>query len=80
MATIQTFPVDHDDPQNTSDPFVRVSMDKGCSLAGCHCSPGYWISVSDGERTLYVNLTPEEGQQLLETGKLFIDNVVRIEE
>jgi len=30
-------------------PFVRSSRGEGCGLAGCECSPGFWLSVSNGE-------------------------------
>lgn len=36
-------------------PFLRVStVEGGCPLEGCNCSPGYWLSVSDGRAGLLV--------------------------
>ena len=50
---------------------VRAVLDdSGCGLDNCNCSPGYWISISDGETLLRVNLTEEEARELLTTSRI----------
>lgn len=51
--------------------FVRASVDgSGCGAPGCSCSPGQWITISDGATAFRVDLTPDEAKALRETGQL----------
>jgi hypothetical protein len=46
-------------------PFLRANLHgDGCSQPGCNCSPPYFISISDGETGLCVELTKEEAVRI----------------
>lgn len=46
--------------------FVRTNLhEPGCGLESCNCSPGFWISLSDGEVGLCAELTPDEVREIL---------------
>ena len=48
-------------------PLVRFSLrNEGCGLPNCNCSDGYWLTVSDGETLLKVDLTAEEAASILD--------------
>jgi hypothetical protein len=48
--------------------WIAASMNKGCGLDECGCSPGYWITVSDGETVINVKLNKGEGERFVKTG------------
>ncbi len=50
----------YDDPDICQKPFFRLSFGKGCGLENCNCSPGHWITISNGRILLTVKLTIEE--------------------
>ena len=57
------------DPKYTQHPFLRVSLTgDGCSQPGCNCSPPYFISISDGNTVLSIDLSKKEAEQI-EMGK-----------
>lgn len=47
-------------------PFLRASLkgEGGCSLSGCTCSPGLWLSVSNGDIVMKIELTKEDVKAL----------------
>ena len=58
---IETFKIDKTlDKQQVQKPIIRMSSGEGCGFNNCHCSDGYWISISDGEtgiRCMFDNKT-----------------------
>ena len=42
------------------EPFLKIGRSEGCGATGCHCSDGYWVSVSDGKVGLLVNFGDKE--------------------
>jgi pyruvate-formate lyase-activating enzyme len=61
---VETIPVERPTKGSiTKEPFVRVSVDgKGCPLLGCNCSAPNYISISDGETILMVELTESQAK------------------
>jgi hypothetical protein len=54
-------------------PFLRVNLNgDGCGLASCSCSPPNYISISNGEIGLNVELSDEQVKLLREKGRLDI--------
>lgn len=51
---------DVDAGRQTGEPFIRMSTGEGCGLPHCHCSDGYWISMSDGKVGLRVTFETKE--------------------
>ena len=49
---------------------IRISLDGGCGLDDCNCSPRPFVTVSDGHTLLTVDLSPEEVDYLLRTHSL----------
>jgi len=59
-------------PQFEHRPFARISQGEGCP---CGCSPGYWVSISDGQ----VGLTAQFDSEL-EFHNFLADNEIYINE
>ena len=55
--------------KKNSTPFLYSSHpDGGCQGPGfCNCSPGWWITVSDGEVGLRVQFDSKEEYEILKT-------------
>jgi len=70
MATIDSYQVDASDARTIHDKLLRVNLDGGCGLPGCHCSDHPYITVSDGTTLIRVLLSPEEVAVIRETGWL----------
>ena len=54
-----------------SRPFARMSKGDGCGLGNCNCSPGYWITLSDGNMFIRAQFnSKDEFEQFEQTGEL----------
>lgn len=40
--------------ERNTEPFLLTGWGDGCGMSECHCSDGYWLSVSDGNVGLRV--------------------------
>jgi hypothetical protein len=56
--------------QLVGEPFARFSFGKGCGSGTCNCSPGYWITLSDGQRIIRAEFSKEEVAAGLADGRL----------
>jgi hypothetical protein len=45
--------------------FIRIS-NCGCNLSGCNCSPGNWLSISDGKVCTTIYFSEKEFQTIKE--------------
>lgn len=70
MARIETFAIDPEDTKKVQGPLVRVSLDGGCGIPHCSCSPKPYITVSDGTHLFSVTLTKAEVEHIRRTGWL----------
>ena len=45
----------------TTEPYLRQSAPEGgCGTGRCQCSPGHWLSLSDGEHVFVVHFESRE--------------------
>lgn len=58
--TITTFKIAKGSKAQEQKPFVRIGYGQGCGLEGCHCSDGYWVSVSDGKTGILTKFDSKE--------------------
>ena len=63
---VETFPIEQPERGSKSEePFVRVSVNgQGCPLVTCNCSPGNYISISDGKTGMVVALTESQAKAI----------------
>ena len=68
---VSHFEINKADERVQQGPFVFMSdLDGGCGLPACNCSPGHWITISDGDHALKVKLSMAEWKQLFKDRKL----------
>lgn len=71
---ITTHPIDPELVKNgqvVGEPMIRFSDGAGCGSEHCNCSPGYWISISDGKTLIKAQFDNEiEYKKFLQTGEL----------
>ncbi len=70
---VTRFTVNKGNARQIQSPVVRVeAKGRGCGLLGCNCSPLNFITISDGELGLTVELSAIEAQTLMLEGTLDI--------
>jgi hypothetical protein len=56
--------VDPDDTRTVNEPLMRISLEGGCDLPACNCSPEPFVLISDGTTCFSVRIPPRDVERI----------------